>query len=1046
MEPIAGPGSAAPVGGTDQSATVGEGMVLGSLEKGASEEAAGHAGQRLELPRSAAGTAVLLHGEMQHGCGDVLAPDLGGRLLSSPLKDIAADQEAVGEAGDLTVEENATVGEEEVATAERSAGNLSPRDYNFMVQHLGRDPSDHAPLLLTALSRLDNKPKSFRFLNIWTTKPELLGVIRQAWEGTFLGPPLQRLVAKLREVKQQVQLWSRDSFGDIFKGVRKARGEVLRLEGLFDSDPSESNLLALQEARTGLKNSLMIEEGYWRQKARVKWIREGDKNSKYFHSIVTERRAKAVIHRIKGTNGVWLTEEDRIAVEAVEYFKAVFSAEPFSGSWDTLDVVPHMISHAQNEELVRIPEVKKIREVVFGIDGESAAGPDGFTGRFFTFAWEVVAKDGRQIFDNVLLAQELITDIGKASRGGNVVLKIDMAKAYDRVSWPFLIQVLRHFDFCEVWIDMIWRLISNVWFSVIVNGAPQGFFKSSRGIRQGDPISPSLFVLCAEVLSLHLNSLSRRQGFVPFRVPKGCSVVTHLAYADDIIIFSSGMKRSLQLVMQVLEDYTSISGQKGAHFTREGGGRVISLRFVPRLQVGFYRGRRDSYRQVGSCAGLYGLSSCTRSIARGCILVARISLQGSRTFGRGWWDLQGLSRVLPSEWVSRVLREAPSTAAEADEMVWAPTNSGAFTITSAYQIVRQGGNVSRLFGSLWHQALPSKISFFMLRLMYGRLPLMDVLHKFGFLGPSKCFCCSLSPSPETISHIFCTGEVARQVWGCFEGIIGGFSEALTIRHKVMSWWVKPNTNPYLGFVHRILPSLICWNLWKMRNMWIFEGKLDSVVHVCDRIFLELRECVCLQFREISLPCSSRIGFFEMIGRLRRKVIIREVRWEGPTRTVVKLNVNGCSRGNPGRSGGGGLFRDSEGRFLLGFSCSFGEATSLQAELKALLFGVRLGVSRGLVRLHLESDSMVLVRIIQGKVRCPWRLQKELRELQQYGRHFDAVSHCYRETNKPADRLSNAGVEDGHTIIYEGYSALPRLVRGDITLDVYGFPSFRRCWR
>ena len=78
--------------------------------------------------------------------------------------------------------------------------------------------------------------------------------------------------------------------------------------------------------------------------------------------------------------------------------------------------------------------------------------------------------------------------------------------------------------------------------------------------------------------------------------------------------------------------------------------------------------------------------------------------------------------------------------------------------------------------------------------------------------------------------------------------------------------------------------------------------------------------------------------------------------------MVKLNTDGCSRGNPGRSGGGGLFRDYDGRFLLGFSCYFGETTSLHAELKALLFGARLGVSRGLVKLHLESDSLVLVRI------------------------------------------------------------------------------------
>ena len=81
--------------------------------------------------------------------------------------------------------------------------------------------------------------------------------------------------------------------------------------------------------------------------------------------------------------------------------------------------------------------------------------------------------------------------------------------------------MLRRFGFGEVWIDMIWRLISNVWFSVIINGAPQGFFKSSRGLRQGDPISPALFVISVEALSHLLNSLGSHPGFMPFRVPRG---------------------------------------------------------------------------------------------------------------------------------------------------------------------------------------------------------------------------------------------------------------------------------------------------------------------------------------------------------------------------------------------------------------------------------------------------------------------------------------------------------------------------------------------
>ena len=84
---------------------------------------------------------------------------------------------------------------------------------------------------------------------------------------------------------------------------------------------------------------------------------------------------------------------------------------------------------------------------------------------------------GRQIVDNFLLAQELVSDITRSNWGGNVVIKLDMMKVYDRVSWPFLLQVLRRFGFSETWIDMTWHLVSNVWFSILVNGAPQGYFK-----------------------------------------------------------------------------------------------------------------------------------------------------------------------------------------------------------------------------------------------------------------------------------------------------------------------------------------------------------------------------------------------------------------------------------------------------------------------------------------------------------------------------------------------------------------------------------------
>ena len=169
---------------------------------------------------------------------------------------------------------------------------------------------------------------------------------------------------------------------------------------------------------------------------------------------------------------------------------------------------------------------------------------------------------GRLISNNYLLAQELISNMVSKARGGNVALKLDMMKAYDRVVWPFLLNVLRAFEFGEQWIDMVWRRIVNVWFSVVVNRSLFGFFKPAGGLRQGDPLSPALFIIGVEVLSRSLNSLPCYRGFQGFFVKRGCPLVTHLGYANDVLVFSSANVKSLKLLKRVLTTYEAVSGQR----------------------------------------------------------------------------------------------------------------------------------------------------------------------------------------------------------------------------------------------------------------------------------------------------------------------------------------------------------------------------------------------------------------------------------------------------------------------------------------------------
>ena len=96
---------------------------------------------------------------------------------------------------------------------------------------------------------------------------------------------------------------------------------------------------------------------------------------------------------------------------------------------------------------------------------------------------------GRSISENIMLAKEMIHQIKTTNIGRNVIIKLDMAKAYDRVSWSYIWQVLRKMVFAEVFIDMVWRIMANNWYSFIINGKRYSFFHTSRGLKQGDPLS-----------------------------------------------------------------------------------------------------------------------------------------------------------------------------------------------------------------------------------------------------------------------------------------------------------------------------------------------------------------------------------------------------------------------------------------------------------------------------------------------------------------------------------------------------------------------------
>ncbi|KAL9661606.1 hypothetical protein QQ045_026430 [Rhodiola kirilowii] len=137
-----------------------------------------------------------------------------------------------------------------------------------------------------------------------------------------------------------------------------------------------------------------------------------------------------------------------------------------------------------------------------------------------------------------------------------------MSKAYDRVEWGFLEKVMRRMGFVDKWIDRVMRCVRTVYYVVKVNDQFTEEFKPSRGLRQGDPLSPYLFLLCTEVLSaLMLSSLSRRD-ISGVRIGKLAPIITHLFFVDDSMFFIKVSTSESLNFKGILMQYEEASGQR----------------------------------------------------------------------------------------------------------------------------------------------------------------------------------------------------------------------------------------------------------------------------------------------------------------------------------------------------------------------------------------------------------------------------------------------------------------------------------------------------
>ncbi|GAU23029.1 hypothetical protein TSUD_336770 [Trifolium subterraneum] len=498
---------------------------------------------------------------------------------------------------------------------------------NLLASH-----SDHSPILLQNSPMIRNgSPHSFRFENSWLKEDDIDLVVEEGWgreRGTDITFKTSRCAETLKE-------WGRKKRMRFKQEVLECSDEMERLTGRHDTT-SAGRYREVAEKHARL---LIQEETYWRQRAKMHWLKEGDLNTNFFHMSASSRQRAKKIEKLMNEDNMAVTTQPELCEVARNYFDQLFKAKTAAHDSILALMVPK-ITIEDNARLVAPITKEELKAALFQMHPDKSPGPDGFNPAFYQHFWELCGNDiyeavqewlnrgffpsslnetniclipkcenpismkdmrpislcnvlykvvskllanrlkgcldkcvseeqsafveGRSILDNALIAIEVIHALKRRTRGrkGELALKIDISKAYDKVDWGFLRGMLERLGFANQWIQWMMLCVSSVNYSVLVNFEKAGPIFPGRGLRQGDPLSPYLFILVTEGLTALIKNYVARGDLHGIQICRGAPKVSHLLFADDCFLFCRSTLEETNQLMSILKIYEEASGQE----------------------------------------------------------------------------------------------------------------------------------------------------------------------------------------------------------------------------------------------------------------------------------------------------------------------------------------------------------------------------------------------------------------------------------------------------------------------------------------------------
>ena len=524
---------------------------------------------------------------------------------------------------------------------DRSLANLNWMEEwdQFDCCTLPRTCSDHNPLLMSFSKFTGPRFSLFRFRKMWLEHKDFMSFVKGCWSSTTsFGCPYSVLQCKLRTLRKSLRTWNWEVFGDVHRRVEFDLAALADIQNkIAASGGSDEEFEKETELQAILNESIRHQEILWREKSRLRWLSEGDRNSSYFHALCKVRRNRSSITLLRDGDQV-LQDPHYIQNHIVDYYKNLFTKHAeYEDSGLVSKVIHSMVTPEKNTMLTSVPLSEEIWAAVKSMDPDSAPGLDRFNGHFFVSCWDVVGADvvkavqyffqhgylapsfnsgiiilipkvdhadsikqfrpialtnfvfkiipkiiairlasvasriispqqhafvaGRNISDCILTTSECFNLLNSKCHGGNLAIKVDITKAFDTLSWDFLLHVLQAFGFDPIFVQWVRALLLSAKLSLLINGRTVGYFSCEKGVRQGDPLSPLLFCLAEEVLSRGISLLVSSGQLQRISSPRNTLAPSHVLFADDVIVFCRGNRRNLSRIMRFFNEYGRVSGQ-----------------------------------------------------------------------------------------------------------------------------------------------------------------------------------------------------------------------------------------------------------------------------------------------------------------------------------------------------------------------------------------------------------------------------------------------------------------------------------------------------